>query len=141
MRAEHVKYRAEQQLVQSTAISKAYDNLISGEITQQRVDIRLQAVKEQWEEFNTTHRALSLAVSKLNPNDQQEVRRLSYFSEDVFTATRECFLETIAKMHDRYRNRQPYPLFVMRLDFLESIYQSLMAHCRTGYHSEIYLRH
>ncbi|XP_020296239.1 uncharacterized protein LOC109861137 [Pseudomyrmex gracilis] len=77
----------------------ALENLSNtGTITRHRVEIRLHAVNEQWEEFYANHKAITLALSMLKYNDFDQVRQHPYLSQNIYSSTRECYLETAAKM-------------------------------------------
>lgn len=98
MRLDHVVHRADQQLILSASIAKAFENLNSRTITRGRVEIRLEAVKQTWEEFQVNHKAITIALRDLDSTDRHKVREHPYFSEDLFAAIEDCFLETVAKM-------------------------------------------
>ena len=98
MRLDHVAHHADQQLILSASIAKAFENLKSQTINRERVEIRLDALNRDWEEFQLQHKSLMLAVLSLDSTDRHQVRKHSYFSEDIHAATKECFLETAASM-------------------------------------------
>ena len=98
MSLDHVLHRADQQLILSASIAEAFENLNSRAITREQVEMKLEAVEQTWEEFRVNHQTITLASFKLDSTDHRKVRKHSYFFEDIFTATKDCFLETAAIM-------------------------------------------
>lgn len=101
MRISHVESRLEQQTTLIDLIANAMDNLIKvgvTNITPQRVHARLTSLKENWEKFSLVNDAIGLSVSELSPEDRLQIQKHSYFSENLFSMTHECYLKAIEKM-------------------------------------------
>ncbi|KYM94546.1 hypothetical protein ALC62_14824 [Cyphomyrmex costatus] len=63
MRVSHIEHHIEQQLSLSSLIINAYDNLIKygmENVASQRINVRLTALKENWERFLVAHDAITL---------------------------------------------------------------------------------
>lgn len=101
MRLSHIESRIEQQFTIMDLISKAMDNLTRvglSNITQHRVHARLTSLKENWERFSLVHGAIVLATNELDLEEKLQLQSHSYFSENLFSMTHECYLEALEKM-------------------------------------------
>lgn len=100
MRLSHVKNRIEQQLALKEFIDNAVDNLVKvgyRNLTPNRVNTRMTALKENWEKFSIVNEAIALAITKLSP-DEKLLLQHSYFVDNLFSKTYENYLEAIEKM-------------------------------------------
>ena len=102
------------------------------------------------------HKAIMIALFKLDFTDRHKVREYSYFFEDfnILTATKDCFLEIAAKMSTLLNDQrlhssrasqersifQPPTVTSFINAFRGLICQNLMASSVTGYRSETYSR-
>lgn len=101
MRINHIESRLEQQLTLKELITHLVDNLTKvgySNVTSQRVQARLSALKEIWEKFSLVHEAITLAMTKISNEEKLQLRTHSYFSEQVYSTTYECYLEATEKM-------------------------------------------
>jgi len=101
MRVTHIISRIEQQLVLRELIIHAVENLTKVgyvNVTNQRINARLVALKENWEKFSIINDAITLAVSKLSHEDTSLIQSNIYFSENLFINTHESYLESLEKM-------------------------------------------
>lgn len=102
MRVEHIERRIEQQLALKGLIENAYENLIKvgySNTTSHRVHARLASLKDNWEKFSIIHDAITLSMTKLSSEDKLCLQHNSYFSDDVFSITHECYLESVEKIN------------------------------------------
>lgn len=102
MRVSHIESRIEQQLVIKNLIVNSVDNLTKvgyANITVQRVQARLSALKENWEKFSLVNDAINLAMTKLNTDERSLLQNHEYFTSDLFSTTYECYLETVEKIN------------------------------------------
>lgn len=109
MKLNHVKNQIEQQFTLMDLIANAVDNLTKvglSNITTHRVHARLNALKETWEKFSVTHEAIGLAMTELHPNEQLILRNHLYFLENLYSMTREDYLEAIEKMNQLLDSEQ-----------------------------------
>lgn len=91
----------EHQNLVSDQILSALDDLYRGgrdRVNRRRVDTRLSALHEDWQEFAGNHKSLSSEISELPPEAREVVKSESYFTQNVFRTTREAFLESFEKM-------------------------------------------
>lgn len=101
MRVAHIENRLEQQLNLKDFIVNAYDNLVKGgysNISSQRVNARVTALKETWEKFSVINNAISVAKTKITLDEKLQLHRHSYFADNIFTNTYEAYLDIIEKM-------------------------------------------
>jgi len=114
MRVNHIESRLEQQLTLKTLILNSVDNLTKvgySNITPHRVHARLSALKENWEKFSLIHDAINLAVTKLSNDEKVQMQSHAYFSNNLFAATHESYLEAVEKMNSTMiQNVQPMVL-------------------------------
>lgn len=88
IRLRHVQNRIEQQFNIMDLIANAVDNLTKvglSNVTPQRVQARLDSLKENWEKFSIAHEAISLAMSELNSDEQLHLKEHLYFSENFYS--------------------------------------------------------
>lgn len=100
-KAQSRQNRIEQQFNIMDLIANAVDNLTKvglSNITPQRVKARLISLKENWKKFSLAHEAISLEMSELNSAEQLQLKEHSYFSENFYSITHECYLEAVEKM-------------------------------------------
>ncbi|XP_072757717.1 uncharacterized protein [Anoplolepis gracilipes] len=101
MRIEHIVNRLEQQLTLKDFIVNAVDNLTKvgySNITSQRVNARLRALKENWETFSVIHHAINVAITKTTLDEKSQLHCHAYFSENIYSTTYEAYLDAIEKM-------------------------------------------
>lgn len=101
MRVDHIERRIEQQLTLKDLIDNAYVNFAKvgySNITSQRVHARLASLKENWTKFSLIHDAIVLSMSKLRLEDKAYLQNHSYFSENLFSITQECYLDAVEKI-------------------------------------------
>lgn len=102
MRISHIENRLEQQLTLRNFIVNSVDNLKKNgfsSVTPQRVNARLSALRENWENFSLVHNTIGLALTKLNQEDKAQIQNHIYFSENLFSSTYDAYLEAIDKMN------------------------------------------
>ncbi|XP_043474031.1 uncharacterized protein LOC122506102 [Leptopilina heterotoma] len=91
----------EHQKLVSSQIASSFDDLYHGgrdRITRRRLDARLSALNEDWQEFSSNHKCLGLAIAELPEDVRGEVKNDPYFIENSFRTTREIFLNSFEKM-------------------------------------------
>lgn len=101
MRVAHIENRLEQQLDLKDFVVNAFDNLTKGSdanVSTQRVNARLTALKETWERFSVIHHAINVAMTKVTFDEKVQLHRHSYFTNNIYTNTYEIYLDTIEKM-------------------------------------------
>jgi len=64
-------------------------------LTSSRIQIRITTLKEDWEKFSLVHKAIK--IQKLSSEEKLKVQNHSYFSENLFAITHECYLESIER--------------------------------------------
>ncbi|XP_011264271.2 uncharacterized protein LOC105256226 [Camponotus floridanus] len=101
MRVDHIERRIEQQIILKELIDNAYGNFAKvgySNVTSYRVQARLASLNENWSKFSVIHDAIVLSMTKLSLEEQSCLRNLSYFSENFFSSTHECYLEAVEKI-------------------------------------------
>ncbi|XP_018316899.1 uncharacterized protein, partial [Mycetomoellerius zeteki] len=101
MRPSHIEARLEQQLSLKDLISNSVENLVKigqSNVRPQRARARLSALQEAWEKFSIIHEAIFLAMTKITPGEKVLLQQHSYFLEDSYSTTYECYLEAIERM-------------------------------------------
>lgn len=76
-------------------------------ITSRRIQTRLSALNDDWNEFSRSHRTLLVDLARLNEDESFELRTNSYFCNDVFKATRDSFLISVETMNTMLDDIQP----------------------------------
>lgn len=82
-------------------IANTFDNLTKvglSNITSHRINARLTSLKENWEKFSLVHEAIGLAMTELNSEERLQLKEYSYFSENLYSMTHECYLGAVEKM-------------------------------------------
>lgn len=101
MRVDHIKRRVYEQMVRVETIKRAYTSLLKdGEdnITRQKVENRLEILKENWQQFRVNHAAITLALYKVTHEERCDLDKLDYFAQDVYFSTHEHYLTSVEKM-------------------------------------------
>lgn len=101
MRVDHIVSRLEQQLTLREMIVNSVDNLTKVgylNITSQRVNTRISALKETWEKFSLVHEAINLCMTQLTTDEKLQLQSHLYFSEHMYSKTYESYLEAVERM-------------------------------------------
>ncbi|XP_011688837.1 PREDICTED: uncharacterized protein LOC105450601 [Wasmannia auropunctata] len=102
MRLSHAGHYVEQQLALMQTIGQSYDNLVKNgmeSVTSQRINVRLSALKDNWEKFCVRHDAITLAVKQLNDSDKESIMGHSYFKDNLYSITNENYLESVERFN------------------------------------------
>lgn len=97
----YIAAQFEHQNLVADQISSALDDLYQGgreSITRFRVEARLSALNNDWQEFAGNHKALGSDIAELAEDVRVEARGDSYYSQNLFRTTREIFLDSFEKM-------------------------------------------
>ncbi|XP_039306359.1 uncharacterized protein LOC120358020 [Solenopsis invicta] len=111
MRLTHVEHHVEQQLVLMKTIGQSYENLVKNgmeSVTSQRINVRLSALKDNWDKFCVKHDAITLAVKQLNDNDRESIMRHSYFKDNLFSVVNESYLESVERFNSALDSQSEY---------------------------------
>ncbi|XP_043485343.1 uncharacterized protein LOC122513135 [Leptopilina heterotoma] len=115
MRVSHIKNYLDDQVSHMDFISSAVNNLTSvgvSNVSSHRIETRKTALQEEWSKFTLKNDAIKIAVRRLTSRDKEYIFRRSYFSEKLFNATQEAYLEaleTIDSMLDRLKKDSRSP--------------------------------
>lgn len=102
MRLSHIEHRLEQQLTLKELIVHSFDNLVKvgqANVTPARLQARLSSLKDSWEKFSIIHDAISLSIKQITQEEQSQLLQHSYFSDNIFSATYESYLDSMEKMN------------------------------------------
>lgn len=101
MKFEHVKRRLSQQLPLAERIKHAYQQLISvglGEVSRHRIETRLQALKDDWGEFQVNHNAILLCFGQVEVSERLVLEHHGYFKNNVYNEAYQIYLNNVEKM-------------------------------------------
>lgn len=103
MKAEHIQFRVDQQGSIRDSLKTAFAKLLKvgrDKLTTNRIQVRLDAVQVQWQQFETNHNAINLALAATDSITRHAVRKRSYFSKEYYVRTYEIYLDTIERMKE-----------------------------------------
>lgn len=112
MSAEHIHHRVNQQMSTRERIQTAYTNLLKigrNNLTITRIQNRIEAVEEQWHQFDLNHQAIELALSQVDFHTRNTIKERSYFISGLYNSTYETYLETTEMMKDVLQEKSSRP--------------------------------
>ncbi|XP_018399383.1 PREDICTED: uncharacterized protein LOC108777081 [Cyphomyrmex costatus] len=125
MRVSHVEGHIEQQLALSSLIGHAYESLIKcgvENVNSQRVNLRLSALKENWDKFRINHEAITLSIKQLEEEDEtfETLGRPVNSWDDVliFTVTQRLDPESVKVWEQTIGSSKELPTWNQFLEFL-----------------------
>ncbi|XP_034951554.1 uncharacterized protein [Chelonus insularis] len=101
MRAEHVERRLDQQLSYAERIENAYEHLMSvgrGDVSRHRIESRLQALREEWGNFNVNNDAILMCIRKVEFPQRTVLEQHTYFINKVYNKTYQTYLDNVERM-------------------------------------------
>lgn len=111
MRLSHILARIEQQFELRNLISNSYDNLVMIESTNlmiPRIKTRIDSLEENWHKFTVMHGAIGIATQELTLKERNQIKKHSYYNDNVFLTTHESYLTNMEKMQSVLESRSDH---------------------------------
>lgn len=101
MRVEHIHNRITQQYDLIKLITGAYKNFIKvglNNISEEQIDVSIEALHETWDKFSINHDAINIAITRVELSDRLDILKRTYFCDELFVSTQGCFVDVESKM-------------------------------------------